>query len=181
MPYFTRLTDIVTCSLTEILDGAENPEITLREVIQEMEQGLSGAQRSAQTADRNRVRIQRDIDEHNAQIEQWVSRARQALESGREDDARDALTRKVELEDLLNGLRPELDAAAKTHEHMLRIQKALEARHSEALRRMNDVTGSPAGIHQESGTTVHAVARSQLARQHEVEAELKALRRQLEN
>ncbi|MCH2201066.1 MAG: PspA/IM30 family protein [Fuerstiella sp.] len=179
MPYFTRLTDIVTCSLTEILDGTTDPEGTLREVIQEMEEGLSGARRSAQTADSNRVRIQRDIDEHHAQTDQWANQARLALEAGREDDARNALTRKLELEDLLGGLRPELDAAAKTHEHMLRIQKALEVRHSEALRRLSEVTGSPAGIQPESEPAVHTVAQSQLERQNEVEAELEALRKQL--
>lgn len=179
MPYFTRLTDIVTCSLTEILDGSEHPEITLREVIGEMEQGLSGARRSARTADSNRARIQRDIEEHTVQIDQWVSRARDALQAGREDEARDALSRKVEIEDLIKGLRPELEAAARTHEHMLRIQKALEARHSEALRRLSDVTGSPAEIRLEPDAAIHAVAQSQQERKDEVEAELQALKKQL--
>ncbi len=179
MPYFTRLTDIVTCSLTEILNESGDAEVTLREVIREMEQGLSGARRSARTANNNRSRIQRDIEEHTAQMEQWVTRAREAVEASREDDAREALTRKVELEDLLDGLKPELDAAAKTHEHMLRIQKALEARHSEALRRLSEITGAPAEIQLESETAVHAVAQSQQDRQNEVEAELEALKKQL--
>ena len=179
MPYFTRLTDIVTCSLTEILDESGDAEVTLREVIREMEQGLSGARRSARTADNNRSRIQQDIEEHTEQMNQWVIRARKALEANREDEARNALTRKVELEDLLDGLKPELDAAAKTHEHMLRIQKALEARHSEALRRLSEITGSPADIPLESETAIHAVAQSQQDRQNEVEAELEALRKQL--
>ena len=37
MPYFSRLTDIVTCNLTEILITAENPAVTLREILYEME------------------------------------------------------------------------------------------------------------------------------------------------
>ncbi len=179
MPYFTRLTDIVTCSLTEILDGAEDPELTLREVIQEMEEGLSGARRSARTADASRTRIQREIDEHSTQVAEWVDRARTALEDGREDDAREALTRKVEIEDLLEGLKPELSAAVKTHEHMLRIQKALEARHSEAQRRLSALTGSVSETGLESETAIHAVTQSQQEKQNEVEAELAALKKQL--
>ena len=179
MPYFTRLTDIITCSLTEILDGSEYPEVTLRDVIEEMEQGLSGARRSARTAESNHARIQRDIEEHTDQIDQWVSRARKALETNREDEARDALTRKVELEDLLDGLKPELNAAARTHEHMLRIQKALEARHSEALRRLSEITGTPAEILAQSETVIHPVVQAQQNRQNEVEAELEALKKQL--
>ena len=158
MPYFTRLTDIITCSLTDILDGSDNPELTLRDVIQEMEQGLSGARRSARTAETNRARIQNDIEEHSSQMTEWVNRARQSLETGREDEARDALTRKVELEDLIDGLKPEVTAASKTHEHMLRIQKALEARHSEALKRRSELTGDSRIIQFESETAMHAVA-----------------------
>jgi phage shock protein A len=88
MPYFTRLTDIVTCSLTEILNDSADAEVTLREVIREMEQGLSGARRSARTADSNRARIQQEIAEHTEQMEQWVTRARAALQANREDEAR---------------------------------------------------------------------------------------------
>jgi len=179
MPYFTRLTDIVTCSLTDILDGSDDPELTLRDVIQEMEQGLSGARRSARTADSNRARIQQDIEEHTGQMAEWVNRARQSLEAGHEDDARDSLTRKVELEDLIDGLKPEVQAAAKTHEHMLRIQKALEARHSEALRRLSELTGDSQTISLESETAFHAVAQSQQDKLDEVEAELQALKKEL--
>lgn len=179
MPYFTRLTDIVTCSLTEILDAADDPENTLRNVIQEMEEGLSGARRSARTASSNRDRLEREIADHGVHVSEWVDRARRALEAGREDDARDALTRKVEVEDLLEGLKPELQAAQKTHEHMLRIQKALEARHSEALRRLSELTGNPVDGQLESETAIHAVAQSQQEKHAEVEAELAALKKQL--
>ena len=179
MPYFTRLTDIVTCSLTEILDEANDPELTLREVITEMEEGLSGARRSARTASSSHNRLQREIEEHSEQIDQWVARARQALEANDESKAREALTRKVEVEDLLDGLKPELKSARKTHEHMLRIQKALEARHSEALRRLSELTGSPTQVKLESETAIHAVAQSQQEKYAEVEAELAALKKQL--
>ena len=179
MPYFTRLTDIVTCSLTEILDGADNPEVTLREVILEMEEGLAGARRSARTASSNQSRLQREIEEHAGQIDDWVSRARQALQEGREDSARGALLRKVEIEDLVDGLKPELEAARKTHEHMQRIQKALEARHSEAVRRFGELMGSPPEVPLQSDPAVHSDTQSRKEKQEEVEAELEALKRQL--
>ncbi len=52
----------------------------------------------------------------------------------------------------------EIVAASKTHEHMLRIQKALEARHSEALKRRSELTGDSRIIQFESETAMHAVA-----------------------
>ena len=89
------------------------------------------------------------------------------------------MTRKVEVEDLIDGLKPEFEAAKSTHQHMQRIQKALEARHSEALRRLSDLTGEPAAVPLESETAVHAAAAAQQEKNDEVEAELEALRKEL--
>jgi len=180
MPYFTRLTDIITCSLTEILDESSDPETTLRDVIREMEEGLAGARRTVRASDGNRQRLRAEIEQHEAQMQKWVDRARQSLVGQNENDARESLTRKVELEDLLDGLRPELDAAESTYQHMLRIRKALEARHSEAMRRLFELTGKREPVQLESETAVHAISRSQQEKQDEVEAELAALRRQLD-
>ncbi len=180
MPHFSRLTDIVTCSLTEILEASDDPHATLKEVLDEMEEGLSSARRVAKASAANRDRMQKEIDQHAVQMHQWMETARKALEGGDESAAREALTRKVEIEDLIDGLKPELDAADSTHRDMLRVQKALEARYSEASRRMAELTGEPTEIRLESETAVHAITQSQQEKSHEVEAELEALRKQME-
>ena len=180
MPHFSRLTDIVTCSLTEILDEAEDPQQTLREVIDEMEEGLASARRVARTSAANRDRLQKEIETHTGQVAGWLEKAKTSLVAGDETGARMALTRKVEVEDLIDGLKPELDASESNYQNMLRIQKALEARHSEAQRRLVDLTGEPTQVRLESETAIHAVNQSQQEKSCEVEAELEALRRQLE-
>ncbi|GAB5442592.1 MAG: phage shock protein PspA [Fuerstiella sp.] len=180
MPHFSRLTDIVTCSLTAILEESDDPRATLGEVIQEMEEGLSSARRVAKTAAANRSRLEQEIAEHKAQAEQWVQKAKASLQEGNEEAARDALTRKVEIEDLVEGLEPELDACESNYQNMLRIQKALEARYAEAQRRMSELTGQPSEVRLESETAVHAVTQSQEEKKSEVEAELAALRKQLD-
>ena len=133
MPHFSRLTDIVTCSLTEILDSSDDPQTTLQEVLEEMEEGLTSARRVAKTSGANRDRLQQEIESHSAQMNDWLNRAKESLEKGDEQAARDCLTRKVEIEDLIDGLKPEVDAAESNYQHMLRIQKALEARHAVSL------------------------------------------------
>ena len=179
MPYFSRLTDIVTCSLTEILEASDDPHTTLKEVLDEMEEGLSSARRVAKTSAANRDRMQQEITQHTNQMNTWLESAKTALVGGDDGAAREALTRKVEIEDLIDGLKPELEAADSTHRNMLRIQKALEARYSEASRRMADLTGEPMGIRQESETAVHAITQSQQEKSCEVEAGLEALKKQL--
>ena len=45
MSYFSRLTDIVTCNLTELLAREADPAAALEGIIAEMQEGLAGAKR----------------------------------------------------------------------------------------------------------------------------------------
>lgn len=180
MPHFSRLTDIVTCSLTEILSAAADPASTLKEVIDEMNEGLAACRRTVRSSHTNYQRFRSEIGQHEQNVARWMESARAELASGNEATARQALTRKVELEDLIQGLQPEMQAAYDTWQNMLRIQKALEARHSEAVRRLADLTGESAPVRLESETAVHSAQAADAERDSEVEAELQALRRQLQ-
>ena len=179
MPHFSRLTDIITCSLTEILQSAANPSTTLQEIIGEMNEGLSACRRNVRTSTDNSERLRREIADYETQIVDWKNRAKQNLADGDEDTARNSLRRKVEVEDLIAGLRPELDAAVSASQHMLRIQKALEARHSEAVRKLEELTGEPAAIPLESETAILSASAAVQKRSSAVEAELEALRREM--
>ena len=135
MPYFSRLTEIVTCNLTALLDGATDREATLEEIIGEMQEGISGAQRSVRTAGNNVTKVECEISEQLIQSGEWMSKARQALENNREDLARQALSRKKEVENLIAGLEQQLHAAVSTRDHLKTTLHALEARLSDAQRR----------------------------------------------
>lgn len=180
MPHFSRLTDIITCSLTEILRTAADPAVTLQEIIGEMTEGLEACRRNVRTSTSNSERLKREISEYEAQVVVWKDRAKQNLAGSNEDAARNALRRKVEMEDLIAGLRPELDAALATCQHMLRIQNALEARHAEALRKLEEFTGQPPAVRLESETAVLFASAANQKRTATVEAELEALRRELQ-
>ncbi|MFN9718227.1 MAG: PspA/IM30 family protein [Planctomycetota bacterium] len=179
MPHFSRLTDIITCSLSDILSTSEHPAQTLTEIIEEMNEGLGACRRNVRTAMMNADRLHREIKGYEYQISEWKDHARTSLSDGDEDKARDALTRKVELEDLISGLRPELDAAHAAQQQMFRIQKALEARHAEAIRKLEELTGQPTAITLESETAVISASAANVRRQSEIEAELAALKKEL--
>jgi phage shock protein A len=179
MPHFSRLTDIITCSLTEILETAADPRRTLAEIIDEMNEGLSACRRNVRASSTNSDRLQREIADYESQVKEWKDRARQSLAHDDEDAARDALRRKVEVENLVAGLRPELEAAATARQNMLRIQKALDARHAEAVRRMEELTGEPLSHRLESETAEVSASAASQQRASEVEAELEALKREL--
>lgn len=179
MPHFSRLTEIITCSLTEILETAVDPRKTLAEIIDEMNEGLSACRRNVRGSSTNSDRLQKEIADYEFQIAEWKDRARHSLSQSDEDAAREALRRKVEVENLVAGLRPELEAAEAARQNMLRIQKALEARHAEAIRRMEEMTGEPLLQRMESETAEVSASAALQQRAHDVEAELEALKREL--
>ncbi|MBI1309986.1 hypothetical protein GC176_01675 [bacterium] len=173
MAYFSRLTDIVTCNLTRLLEEADDPQAALQEIIHEMETGLAGARRSMTTAEANETRIQSEVDEHAEQISHWADQARSEVAAGHEDRARLALVRKREAEDLVASLKEELAAAQETREHLTRTFRALEARLAEARRREG---GLDTGDSASSGERATA-ASSQV--DDSIEDELAALKREL--
>lgn len=144
MPYFSRLTDIVTCNLSGLLKDSDNPAEVLEEVIREMREGLAAAERSVRTAKSNEDRIRQEIEEHKSEVENWLNSAKTAIQSGNDSEARNSLMRKREVEDLIKGLDQQLASAEATREHLTTTWHALTARMSDAHRRLAELTGTPA-------------------------------------
>ncbi|MBS0205411.1 MAG: PspA/IM30 family protein [Planctomycetes bacterium] len=180
MSYFSRLTDIVTCNLTQILNEATDPRTAIAEIITEMQEGLAGAQRSVNTANSSEQRLKREIDEHRRSIESWTSKAREQLSAGSEQEARQSLMRKREIEDLIAGLEQQHRAAISTRQNLATMQRALEARLSEALRKREDLGGSAESAPLASTARFSVPAPTVVDdRQNQIDAELEALKREL--
>ena len=180
MPFFSRLTDIVTCNLTSILAAADDPEAALREIIHEMEQGVAGAQRSMKTAGDNETRIRAEIDEQRRQGEYWVAQAREHLQADNEEQARLDLLRKHEADNLTAGLEMQLKAATATRVHLTTTFHALEARLADARRRLDSLqAGSDLPAGGEAPAQPRAAASSTPRSMDVIDVELAALKRQL--
>ena len=138
-----------------------------------MDAGMAGARRSMQTAQGNEDRIRGEVEEHSRQITHWSDKAKEQLVAGAEDQARLALVRKREIEDLVAGLEQQLLAAEQTREHLATTFRALEARLAEARRRQQSSADGEEPADTDSGTGSSPAASS------EIEDELAALKREL--
>lgn len=136
MSYFSRLTDIVTCNLTDILAHESDPRSAIQRIVREMEEGLAGAKRSVSTANGSVVRLDREIGEHQIQADQWMEQAKAELQKGNDAGARTALMRKQEVSDVVAGLQQQHAAAIATRDHLQTMLRALEARLTEARRKL---------------------------------------------
>jgi phage shock protein A len=178
MNYFSRLTDIVTCNLAEMLAREGDPSAALRKIISEMEEGLAGARRSVGTATANEERLGREIAELGGQSEQLTDEAREALRNHDESAARVALIRKQEVVDVVAGLEQQHKAACATRDHLNTTLRALEARLSEARRRQHELqTSAKATV--TSSQSSHANLEEDDPRARAIDDELDALRREL--
>jgi phage shock protein A len=178
MNYFSRLTDIVTCNLSEMLAREADPPAALKKIIAEMEEGLAGARRSVGTATANEERLRREIAELAGQTDQLTDEAREALRNHDESGARVALIRKQEVVDVVAGLEQQHKAACATRDHLNTTLRALEARLSEARRRQQELQTSPkAAVTTSLGSSVDLEDDDPRARA--IDDELAALKREL--
>lgn len=182
MTYFSRLTDIVTCNLTHLLESASDPVQEIEQIIAEMKEGLAGANRSVKTAAANERAIQQELDEHQQQIFQWKESAKNALAMGDETEARNSLVRKQEIEDLKAGLEQQHQAAVATCAHLTTTLHALEARLAEARRKQVELA-QQAGITEMPATESADPAESEpsitTSRSEQIDSELAELKREL--
>lgn len=182
MSFFSRLSDIVSCKLDDLMAEQVDPAAAMARIVSEIEEGLSGARRSVAAAAKSEERLRAELEERRGQVAWWGAKAREELERDHEDAARQALMRKRETEDLQAGIEQQLAAATSTREHLSTTMRAIEARLAEARRKQEElqsppapVKGHPAGSPRGSSPPP-TVDRT---RDAQIEAELEALRREL--
>jgi phage shock protein A len=179
MTYFSRLTDIVTCNLTEILSRQADPKAAIETIIREMEEGLAGARRSVTTADASVDRLCREMEELRQQTDYWIRSAKKLLSAGDEEQARLALAQKQEVEDVIAGLEQQHHAAVSTRDHLSTTLRALEGRLAEARRKSQQIAcGSPVPAPVEGERAAPSVPLDE-NRSRKLESELAALKREL--
>lgn len=149
MGIFSRMGDIINSNLNSMLDKAENPEKIARLIITEMEDTLVEVRSSAARAMADKREMEREIEHYQTQKDDWEAKAELAIEKGREDLARGALTakRKAEQEverreaakeaastafakhqDDLNKLQDKLNEAKAKHRALMMRREAAENR-----------------------------------------------------
>jgi phage shock protein A len=108
MGIFTRFRDIVSSNINSMLDKAEDPEKLIKLMIREMEDTLIELKASCAGVIAGRKKLQRRLNEVNTRAEQWQIRANLAVDKGRDDLAREALSEKRRFTETVDALAGEL-------------------------------------------------------------------------
>lgn len=185
MSFFSRLSDIVSCKLDDLIARQGDPATAMAQIISEIEEGLAGAKRSVTAAGASEERLRAELEERRKQAAWWGNKAREELSQDHEDAARQALLRKRETEDLEAGLQQQLAAATSTREHLSTTMRAIEARLAEARRKQLELQAPAAAPPKRAASSAGGPSGSRLpasvdrARDAQIDAELESLRREL--
>ena len=132
-----------------MLDEAEDPEKMIRLIIQEMEETEIEIKASCASTMAARKTADRNLAARRRQAEEWEKRARLAMEKGREDLAREALSQKhqalegsaaaeseiAELEEIIDKYRSEITQLEEKLTGARERQCVLAQRHKQARQR----------------------------------------------
>ncbi len=91
---FSRISDIMKANINDMLDKAEDPEKMIKQVVIEMEEAVNKATTAVGAAIANQKQLERQLAEKKRLADDWQTKALQAVNAGRDDLAREALTKK---------------------------------------------------------------------------------------
>lgn len=94
MGIFTRFKDIVASNISSMLDNAEDPEKLIKLMIREMEDTLIEIKSSCANAIANQKKVERFMDGIQEKESFWAKKAQLAVEKGKDNLARQALSEK---------------------------------------------------------------------------------------
>ena len=131
----SRIRDLVSANLNAMLDRAENPELMLNEYLRQLNSNLNEAKISVASAMADETKLHHKMVEHQAQADQWQSKAQAALRAGDEELARQALARKLQTQKLADSYRQQFESQDQQVEELQDALIKLETRISEARAR----------------------------------------------
>jgi phage shock protein A len=100
MALLDRVSTLIRANLNDLVDRAENPEIMLKQVIQDMENQLMQVKTQVAVAMADQHVLEKKAKENKEQHAQWVRRAEMAVDQKDDVLARSALERSMSYETL---------------------------------------------------------------------------------
>ena len=125
---FARLSTVFRSKANKALDKVEDPRETLDYSYQRQLDMLQKVRRGVADVATSRKRVELQMNQLQTDVDKMQNAASRALEQGREDLAREALTRKATLQAQLNDLQTQHATLQAEEEKLIRGSQRLQAR-----------------------------------------------------
>mmetsp|Transcript_18200 Transcript_18200/g.28243 ORF Transcript_18200/g.28243 Transcript_18200/m.28243 type:complete len:319 (+) Transcript_18200:54-1010(+) len=127
-----RLVRLVKANVNDMLNKAEDPEKMLDQIVEDMQKELVEFRQTYAEVAANTKRLEKQKAQADNLTEEWLKRAKLALEKGDEEAARAALERKNQQEETGNSLKAQLEAQGAAVQNLYSQMQMLEQKISEA-------------------------------------------------
>ena len=129
MSVLSRISTVFKANVNDALNNAEDPEKILNQLTVEMNAQLVDTKQKVAAAIADEKRLQRQVQEATDQAEQWENKATTAVESERDDLAREALARRNEAQQLAGEYKIQWDkqrqAVSQLKEHLSDLERKI--------------------------------------------------------
>ena len=126
MGFFDRISRLLRANLNDLVNKAEDPVKILEQSVDDMQSDLVKLRQAVAMAISSQKRLKSQADQAQSQSRTWYERAELALQKGKEDLARDALTRRKAFQESFSGLNNQLQAQHGQVDMLKRSLGALE-------------------------------------------------------
>lgn len=127
-----RIRDLVSANLNAMIDRAEDPEKMVNEYLRQLNSNLNEARISVASAMADATKLHSKMIENQAQSDQWQIRAQAALKAGDENLARQALSRKLQAQQIADSYKQQYEVQDTQVDELQDALVKLEQRIAEA-------------------------------------------------
>lgn len=135
MSIFTRVADIITANVNDLLDRAEDPEKMVKMLVAEMEERIEETREGVARAMAGEKLLEANLQKNRQASAEWQAKAESALARGDEGVARQCLQRKKEYDAIAHSLQPQWESARRTSDTLRSDFRRLEEKLDETRRR----------------------------------------------
>lgn len=136
MRVFSRVRDILSANINDLVEGMEEPEKMLRQAVRDMEATIGGAKENVARLMAGRQMITRELDKNREQVTLWTGRAERAVADCNDQLARKGIARKQEHLKLVTALEDELVDTETAIKRLRQQLGAMQVKLAEAKRRL---------------------------------------------
>lgn len=134
MGILSRMRTIFKSEVNSALDSVEDTEKMLNQTVMDMQEQLVKAKQQVAIAIADEKRLERQCTENQQQAEQWMDKAKLAVQKSNDELAKAALERKVEYENLATEYKKQWEAQKAAVEKLKDSLRVLERKVDEARR-----------------------------------------------
>ncbi|MDR0689028.1 MAG: PspA/IM30 family protein [Spirochaetaceae bacterium] len=137
MGIFSRLKTLIASNINDVINKAEKPEKMLNQLLIEMNEQLIESKKAVALAIADEKKLEREMQNQEAQAGEWERKAVLAVQAGKDDLAKEALLRKQEYDNAFGEYKKQWEAQKNSVGQLKEALRELQNKIEEAQRKKN--------------------------------------------